>query len=63
MRKTVWQEGSQLDMFLTAAQRLGYSNAPLAWGLSRVGWVSKDNLVEFLDALTLPTFDTEATGG
>ena len=52
-----------MDMFLTAAQRLGYSNAPLAWGLSRVGWVSKDNLVEFLDALTLPTFDTEATGG
>lgn len=50
-------------MFLTAAQRLGYSNAPLAWGLSRVGWVSKNNLVEFLDALTLPTFDTEVTGG
>ena len=63
MRKAVWQEGSQLDMFLTAAQRLGYSNAPLAWGLSRVGWVSKNNLVEFLDALTLPTFDTEVTGG
>lgn len=63
MRKAAWQEGSQLDMFLTAAQRLGYNNAPLAWGLSKVGWVSKDNLVEFLDALTLPSSDEEVVAG
>ncbi len=57
MRKARWQEGSQTDLFLTAAQRLGYSNAPLAWGLSKARWDSKEDLITFLDALTMPTYD------
>lgn len=46
-----WAEGSQLDLFNTAASKLGYSNAALAWGLSLVRWQSKDDLNSFLDAL------------
>lgn len=45
-----WSEGSQLDYFNTAANVIGYSNLPLAWGLSLVNWQSKDDLVAFVDA-------------
>jgi hypothetical protein len=46
-----WLENSQLDYFNTAANVLGYSNIPLAWGLSLVSWKSKDDLNTFLDHL------------
>lgn len=56
-----WQEGSRLDLFLTAANLLGYPNAPLAWGVSSVNWESKADMVSFLEELTLPPEAKEAT--
>ena len=49
---TNWREGTRMDLFLTAANELGYENAPLAWGLSNVGWQSKQDMESFLRALT-----------
>lgn len=53
MKKTpvTWADGSQLDYFNTAANVIGYSNLPLAWGLSLVNWNSKDDLVQFVESL------------
>lgn len=52
--KVHWQEGTRLDLFLTAANILGYPNAPLAWGLSNVKWNSKQEMVQVAQALALP---------
>lgn len=49
-----WQPNSRLDYFATAANILGYPNAPLAWGLSNVKWNSKDELVRVANALAVP---------
>lgn len=49
--KVQWAEGSQLDYFNTAANVIGYSNLPLAWGLSLVDWQSKNDLVQFVETL------------
>ena len=56
-----WLEGSQLDYFNTAANKVGYDNLPLAWGLSLVSWQSKDQLNEFLDAFVYKR--TQGQGG
>jgi hypothetical protein len=58
-----WQEGSRLDLFLTAANMLGYPNAPLAWGVSSVNWKTKSDMVSFLEDLTLPPEAKGAANG
>lgn len=49
-----WQKDTRLDYFLTAANILGYPNAPLAWGLSNVRWKSKQDLLQVAEALVTP---------
>lgn len=52
--KIRWMEGTRMDYFHTAANILGFPNAPLAWGLSNVKWNSKDELIQVAQALALP---------
>lgn len=46
-----WQELSFLDNLNSAATYLGYANLPLAWGLAKVNWRTKEERDGFFSAL------------
>lgn len=49
--KPKWQELSFLDNLDSAAMYLGYANLPLAWGLAKVNWRTKEERNDFFATL------------
>lgn len=53
-KPAVWQPLSVYDNFTAAADALGFDNADIAWGLSKVQWESVQDREDFLRSLTAP---------
>lgn len=50
--KNPWITNGFYSNFNIAVNRLGYENAPIAFGLAMSDWESENDLVDFLSAIT-----------